>query len=269
MPGPGGSARCSPRHRRIDVLVGGRDIAAVVGDGRAVARAGPRPSVGDRHPDRAARRPRRAWPTCSPGSGCRPAVSRRSSPPRPASRPPQHDARRGQRREPRGARGSGSASRPSTWSRRSSRSTRSSGSATPVPGRRGAPGGQLRRDRPGQRGARPSGPRPAPDPERRAAPSAGLEPPAYVRGQGYAADDLLDACAVAWTAAPVAAGDGGHPARPAGDVLRRPPRRDLGLTGIVRDETVGPRPRNDTFRHGLSRPTAIGRGAGCPERIGA
>jgi predicted RNase H-like nuclease/GrpB-like predicted nucleotidyltransferase (UPF0157 family) len=34
----------------------------------------------------------------------------------------------------------------------------------------------------------------------------GLEPPAYVRGQGYAADDLLDACAVAWTAARYAAG---------------------------------------------------------------
>jgi predicted RNase H-like nuclease len=30
--------------------------------------------------------------------------------------------------------------------------------------------------------------------------SVGLEPPAYRRGQGYAADDLLDACAVAWTA---------------------------------------------------------------------
>jgi predicted RNase H-like nuclease len=29
---------------------------------------------------------------------------------------------------------------------------------------------------------------------------AGLEPPAYFRGQGYAVDDLLDACAVAWTA---------------------------------------------------------------------
>jgi predicted RNase H-like nuclease len=36
--------------------------------------------------------------------------------------------------------------------------------------------------------------------------STGLEPPAYVRGQGYAADDLLDACAVAWTAARYAAG---------------------------------------------------------------
>ncbi|HEX3221171.1 MAG TPA: DUF429 domain-containing protein [Nocardioides sp.] len=30
--------------------------------------------------------------------------------------------------------------------------------------------------------------------------SVGLEPPAYGGGQGYAADDLLDACAVAWTA---------------------------------------------------------------------
>jgi predicted RNase H-like nuclease len=30
--------------------------------------------------------------------------------------------------------------------------------------------------------------------------SVGLEPPAYAPGQGYAADDLLDACAVAWTA---------------------------------------------------------------------
>jgi predicted RNase H-like nuclease len=30
--------------------------------------------------------------------------------------------------------------------------------------------------------------------------SLGLEAPAYVAGQGYAADDLLDACAVAWTA---------------------------------------------------------------------
>jgi predicted RNase H-like nuclease/GrpB-like predicted nucleotidyltransferase (UPF0157 family) len=36
--------------------------------------------------------------------------------------------------------------------------------------------------------------------------SVGLEPPAYVRGQGYAADDLLDACVVAWTAARYAAG---------------------------------------------------------------
>lgn len=36
--------------------------------------------------------------------------------------------------------------------------------------------------------------------------SAGLEPPAYVRGQGYAGDDLLDACVVAWTARRHAAG---------------------------------------------------------------
>ncbi len=35
---------------------------------------------------------------------------------------------------------------------------------------------------------------------------AGLEPPAYVRGHGYAADDLLDACVVAWTAGRYAAG---------------------------------------------------------------
>jgi predicted RNase H-like nuclease len=37
--------------------------------------------------------------------------------------------------------------------------------------------------------------------------AAGIEPPSYVRGQGYAADDLLDACAAAWTAARVARGD--------------------------------------------------------------
>jgi predicted RNase H-like nuclease/GrpB-like predicted nucleotidyltransferase (UPF0157 family) len=36
--------------------------------------------------------------------------------------------------------------------------------------------------------------------------SVGMEPPAHPRGQGYAADDLLDACAVAWTAARYAAG---------------------------------------------------------------
>jgi predicted RNase H-like nuclease len=36
--------------------------------------------------------------------------------------------------------------------------------------------------------------------------SAGLIPPAYVPGQGYAPDDLLDACVVAWTAARYAAG---------------------------------------------------------------
>ena len=36
--------------------------------------------------------------------------------------------------------------------------------------------------------------------------SVGLEPPAYDRGRGYAADDLLDACALAWTAARYAAG---------------------------------------------------------------
>ena len=42
---------------------------------------------------------------------------------------------------------------------------------------------------------------------RRGALSAvGLEPPTHQRGQGYAADDLLDACAVAWTAARYAAG---------------------------------------------------------------
>jgi predicted RNase H-like nuclease/GrpB-like predicted nucleotidyltransferase (UPF0157 family) len=34
----------------------------------------------------------------------------------------------------------------------------------------------------------------------------GLEAPAYLPGQGYAADDLLDACAVAWTAGRYAAG---------------------------------------------------------------
>jgi predicted RNase H-like nuclease/GrpB-like predicted nucleotidyltransferase (UPF0157 family) len=31
--------------------------------------------------------------------------------------------------------------------------------------------------------------------------ATGLEPPAYVAGRGYGPDDLLDACAVAWTAA--------------------------------------------------------------------
>ncbi len=36
--------------------------------------------------------------------------------------------------------------------------------------------------------------------------TAGIEPPPYVRGQGYGADDLLDACAAAWTAARVATG---------------------------------------------------------------
>jgi predicted RNase H-like nuclease/GrpB-like predicted nucleotidyltransferase (UPF0157 family) len=35
---------------------------------------------------------------------------------------------------------------------------------------------------------------------------AGLEPPAYLRGHGYGPDDLLDACAVAWTARRYAAG---------------------------------------------------------------
>jgi predicted RNase H-like nuclease len=35
---------------------------------------------------------------------------------------------------------------------------------------------------------------------------AGLDAPAYARGQGYAADDLLDACVVAWTASRYAAG---------------------------------------------------------------
>ncbi|HEY3528237.1 MAG TPA: DUF429 domain-containing protein [Nocardioides sp.] len=36
--------------------------------------------------------------------------------------------------------------------------------------------------------------------------SVGLEPPAYDRGRGYATDDLLDACVVAFTAARYAAG---------------------------------------------------------------
>jgi predicted RNase H-like nuclease len=35
---------------------------------------------------------------------------------------------------------------------------------------------------------------------------AGLEPPSYRPGEGYAADDLLDACAVAWTAQRYATG---------------------------------------------------------------
>jgi predicted RNase H-like nuclease len=35
--------------------------------------------------------------------------------------------------------------------------------------------------------------------------SIGLDPPHHQRGQGYAGDDLLDACAVAWTAARYAA----------------------------------------------------------------
>jgi predicted RNase H-like nuclease len=36
--------------------------------------------------------------------------------------------------------------------------------------------------------------------------SVGIGPPAYVRGQGYGAADLLDACAAAWTARRVASG---------------------------------------------------------------
>ncbi len=36
--------------------------------------------------------------------------------------------------------------------------------------------------------------------------SVGIVPPAYVRGQGYGAADLLDACAAAWTARRVATG---------------------------------------------------------------
>ena len=98
-----------------------------------------------------------------------------------------------------------SACRRSTWCRRSSTSTRSSAaarrcrcwrciprSASPrstrgcvVPSKATAPGAAARRA---------------------ALRSVGLEPPAYVRGQGYAADDLLDACVVAWTAARYAAG---------------------------------------------------------------
>jgi predicted RNase H-like nuclease len=35
---------------------------------------------------------------------------------------------------------------------------------------------------------------------------AGLEPPSYQRGEGYAPDDVLDACAVAWTAGRYVAG---------------------------------------------------------------
>ena len=72
-------------------------------------------------------------------------------------------------------------------------------------GDRGAPGGDLRRDRPGVRG--PVEGHPRADTRRVAAHSSavGLDPPAHQRGQGYAADDLLDACAVAWTAARYAA----------------------------------------------------------------
>lgn len=36
--------------------------------------------------------------------------------------------------------------------------------------------------------------------------SVGIDPPAYVRGQGYGAADLVDACAAAWSARRVAAG---------------------------------------------------------------
>lgn len=41
---------------------------------------------------------------------------------------------------------------------------------------------------------------------RQALQGAGLEPPPYERGRGYARDDLLDACVLAWTAARVAGG---------------------------------------------------------------
>lgn len=51
----------------------------------------------------------------------------------------------------------------------------------------------------------------------RALRAAGIEPPSYVRGQGYAVDDLLDACAAAWTAARVARGDA--------EILPDPPER--------------------------------------------
>lgn len=41
---------------------------------------------------------------------------------------------------------------------------------------------------------------------RRALGQAGVDPPAYLPGRGHALDDLLDACAVAWTAQRYAAG---------------------------------------------------------------
>ncbi len=37
--------------------------------------------------------------------------------------------------------------------------------------------------------------------------AAGIARPSVLEGRGYAADDVLDACAVAWTAARHAAGD--------------------------------------------------------------
>ena len=102
--------------------------------------------------------------------------------------------------------------------------------AAVVPDRRGAPGGQLRGDGRRPASSRPSGPRPGGQSREPALRAAGIEPPSYVRGQGYAADDLLDACAAAWTAARVAARGRRDPPRPARDVLRRPPGRDLGLS---------------------------------------
>ncbi len=113
--------------------------------------------------------------------------------------------RRGERGQPssggQGSEPAGVSADPEDPPGRSLRPVRGSGA-----GAGGAPRGQLRRDRPGLR-------RPVEEDDLRArlhaAPhcrSVGLEPPAYVPGQGYAADDLLDACVVAWTAARYADG---------------------------------------------------------------
>ena len=149
----------------------------------------------DRHPDRAARRRAAARRPAGPDHGCRSGASRRCSRPRPGGR-------RARRPTPRPARptaprrGSASASRRSAWSRRSSRSTRSSVArscrivevhpevsfagmdpAAVVPSKGRRRGTQRARTRS----------RPPASSRRRTC-----------RGQGYAADDLLDACAVAW-----------------------------------------------------------------------
>ena len=81
---------------------------------------------------------------------------------------------------------------------------------------------------------------------------AGIEPPERPRG-GVGEDDLLDACAVAWTAGPGGARGGAVAPGGARDVLRRVAGRHLGV--IARAGPAGQDQASRSARTASSRPT--------------
>ena len=223
----GGSASCSTATSGASVFVAPTIVELVgAGAGDAATWRSSRSTSRSACPTAAV-----AWRTPRRG-GCWSARRPRSSPPPPAPRSRPH-LRRGAGGQPRRHRRCTSVSAQAYALREKVLQVDAWVRSRPGVARdRGAPRGELRADgriaRPGAQEGRRRGGGPALRRWRR----HGITAPHWFRGAGFGEDDLLDACAAAWSARPALARRERVVPRPAGGLLRRHPGRHLGLSGL-------------------------------------